>query len=148
MGYALWRRERPFGPHYLGQLLREEWAAKLGSAVLLRQARFFRENPDKNLDDLRPETQARLEALRAREAKKRELKAREREGRRGPRPNGNGRRKSSASVESENEGRRRNGKCVNATPGRSGGSSTSYERLGSQRLLTGALSGWAAPLSR
>jgi hypothetical protein len=76
LGYALWPGDRPFGPHYLELLLREEWAAKLGSSELRRQARFFRENPDKNLDDLRSETQARLEALRAREAEKKERAAR------------------------------------------------------------------------
>lgn len=79
MGYALWTGDPPFGPHYLGHLLREEWAAKLGSSELHRQARFFRENPDKNFDDLRSERQARLEALRAREAEKKEQAARKRE---------------------------------------------------------------------
>ncbi len=78
-GYALWPGERPFGPHYLGLLLREDWAAKLGSQELRRQARIFRENPDKSLEDLAGESRERLAELRAREAEKREEKARKRE---------------------------------------------------------------------
>jgi hypothetical protein len=78
LGYKLWTGERPFGPHYLGRLLQEAWAAKLASDELRRQARFFRENPDKDLDDLARDTRARLEALRARDAAKRERQARER----------------------------------------------------------------------
>jgi hypothetical protein len=78
-GHKLWPGQRPLGPHYLGLLLREEWAAKLGSAELRRQARFFRENPDKDLDDLARETRARMEAMRARDAEQRERQARERE---------------------------------------------------------------------
>src|SRR3954467_5692381 len=67
-GYKLWPGDRPFGPHYLGLLLREDWAAKLVSEELRYQARFLRENPDKDLEDLARETRARVEALRAREA--------------------------------------------------------------------------------
>jgi hypothetical protein len=78
-GYVLWSGDRPFGPHYLGLLLREEWAARLGSGELRQQARFFRENPDKSLEDLARATQARLEAMRARDAAKRERLARKRE---------------------------------------------------------------------
>jgi hypothetical protein len=69
MGYKLWPGDRPFGPPYLGLLLREDWAAKLASPELRAQARFFRENPDKDLDDLARVTRARLEALRERSAR-------------------------------------------------------------------------------
>lgn len=70
-GYALWPGDRPFGPHYLGLLLKEDWAAKLASPELRKQARFFRDNPDKDIDDLMLEKRARLEALRERHARKR-----------------------------------------------------------------------------
>lgn len=71
LGYALWPGDRPFGPHYLGLLLKEDWAAKLASPELRKQARFFRDNPDKDLDDLKLETRARIEALRERRARER-----------------------------------------------------------------------------
>ena len=77
LGYKLWGGERPFGPHYLGLLLREDWAAKLGSEELRDQARFFRENPDKDLDDLRARNAGPTRGLRARDAEKRERQARE-----------------------------------------------------------------------
>lgn len=69
MGYKLWPGDRPFGPPYLGLLLREDWAAKLASRELRAQARFFRENPDKDLDDLAGVTRARLQALKERSAR-------------------------------------------------------------------------------
>src|SRR4051812_1467948 len=72
LGYTLWGGEKPFGPHYIGQLVQEDWARKLGSNELRHQARYFRDNPDKDLDDLARETRARLEALRARDAAKHE----------------------------------------------------------------------------
>ena len=78
-GYALWPGPEPFGPHYLGLLLREEWAAKIGSEELRRQARYFRANPEKNLADLASETQSAIDAARSREAEKRAREARKRE---------------------------------------------------------------------
>jgi len=108
MGYRLWSGERPFGPHYMGLLLREGWAAKLGSEELRRQARFFRENPDKDLDDLARETRARLEALRARDAEKRERQARKAAERAERRRKAEADRKEKERIEQERRERERN----------------------------------------
>ena len=108
LGYKLWPGDRPFGPHYLGRLLHEDWAANLGSAELRRQARFFRENPDRDLDDLARETRARLEALHSRDAERRERQARERAAREERRNQAQAEREQRKRAERERRDRERN----------------------------------------